>query len=69
MGGYVRLATLVALFVGVLACAASPAAANSLLVPNTNWTALLPPAPDTPTDVQPGPVPYCEFPLDLLHRH
>jgi Family of unknown function (DUF5995) len=62
MGGYVRLATLVALVIGVFACASAPAAANSLLVPNTNWTALLPPAPDTPTDVQPGPVPYCETP-------
>ena len=60
MGGYVRLATLVALVVGVFACASTEAAADSLLVPNTNWTALLPPAPDTTTDVQPGPVPYCE---------
>ena len=62
MGGYARLAALVALVVGVLAWAVAPASANSLLVPNTNWTALLPPAPDTPTDVQPGPVPYCESP-------
>jgi uncharacterized protein DUF5995 len=62
MGGYARLATLVALVVGTLACAAAPASADSLLVPNTNWTALLPPAPDDPTDVQPGPVPYCETP-------
>jgi hypothetical protein len=62
MGGFARLATFVALAVGVLACASVPAAADSLLVPNTNWTALLPPAPDTPTEVQPGPVPYCETP-------
>jgi hypothetical protein len=62
MGGYARLATLVALVVGVFACASAPAAADSLLVPNTNWTALLPPAPDDPTEVQPGPVPYCESP-------
>jgi hypothetical protein len=62
MGGYGRLAVLVALAVGVFAYASKPAAANSLLVPNTNWTALLPPAPDTPADVQPGPVPYCESP-------
>jgi hypothetical protein len=62
MGGYARLATLVALVVAVLACAAASASADSLLVPNTNWTALLPPASDTPTDVQPGPVPYCENP-------
>jgi hypothetical protein len=64
MGGYARLATLVALVVGAFACA-SPAAANSLLVPNTNWTALLPPAPDPTADVQPGPVPYCETPSIL----
>jgi hypothetical protein len=62
MGGYGRLAALAALLVGVLACASTPASANSLLVPNTNWTALLPPAPDTTTDVQPGPVPNCETP-------
>jgi hypothetical protein len=62
MGGYARLATFVALVVGVFACASAPAGADSLLVPNTNWTALLPPAPDTPTGVQPGPVPYCETP-------
>jgi uncharacterized protein DUF5995 len=62
MGGYARLATLATLFMGVFACFAAPAAADSPLVPNTNWTALLPPAPDDPTDVQPGPVPYCEAP-------
>jgi uncharacterized protein DUF5995 len=62
MGGRVRLATLVCLVVGVFACAASPALADSLLVPNTNWTALLPPLAGTPTEPQPGPVPGCEVP-------
>ena len=62
MGGRVRLAALAAFVVGALACAPSPAPADSLLVPNTNWTALLPPLPGTPTQPQPGPVPYCETP-------
>jgi hypothetical protein len=62
MGGYVRRAALVVLVVGAFACVPSAAPANSLLVPNTNWTALLPPLPGTPTDVQPGPVPNCEVP-------
>jgi len=62
MGGRVRLATLVCLAVGAFACASSPALAHSLLVPNTNWTALLPPLPGTPTEPQPGPVPNCEVP-------
>ena len=62
MGGRVRLATLVCLVVGVFACAAAPALADSPLVPNTNWTALLPPLSGTPTEPQPGPVPNCEVP-------
>jgi Family of unknown function (DUF5995) len=45
-----------------LLAVATPASASSLLVPNLNWTSLLPPAGGTPTDVQPGPVPYCETP-------
>jgi hypothetical protein len=48
----VLLATVVALL------AAAPAHA-SLLVPNLNWTALLPPL-NSPTEPQPGPVPNCE---------
>jgi Family of unknown function (DUF5995) len=60
MGGRVRLAALTVLIVG--ACASAPAHADSLLVPNTNWTALLPPAPNSPTEPQPGPVPTCEVP-------
>jgi hypothetical protein len=60
MGGRARLATLIAFVAGVFACASSPALADSLLVPNTNWTALLPALPGTPTEPQPGPVPYCE---------
>src|SRR3954452_16105 len=62
MGGYARLATLVALVVGAFTWAVVPASAGSLLVPNTNWTALLPPEADTTTAVQPGSVPYCEAP-------
>ncbi|HEY1237495.1 MAG TPA: DUF5995 family protein [Solirubrobacterales bacterium] len=53
---------MVVVVVFAFACAASPALANSLLVPNTNWTALLPPRPGTPTEPQPGPVPNCEVP-------
>jgi hypothetical protein len=61
MGWRARLgAALVACI--VLLAVATPASASSLLVPNLNWTALLPPAAGTPTDVQPGPVPYCETP-------
>jgi hypothetical protein len=62
MGGYVRRAALIALVVGAFACIPASASADSLLVPNTNWTALLPPMGGTPTDVQPGPVPNCEVP-------
>jgi hypothetical protein len=61
MGGRARLAALIAIVVSTFACA-SPALADSLLVPNTNWTALLPPLPGTPNQPQPGPVPYCETP-------
>ena len=60
-GRRLRLGWLALICIGVLAVA--PAAhADSLLVPNTNWTALLPPLPGTPNDPQPGPVPYCEKP-------
>jgi hypothetical protein len=62
MGGYVRRAALIALVMGALACVPASALGDSLLVPNTNWTALLPPTGDTPTSVQPGPVPNCETP-------
>jgi hypothetical protein len=62
MGGYGRRAALFAFVVVGLLCAPAAARADSLLVPNTNWTALLPPLPGTPTDVQPGPVPNCEAP-------
>jgi hypothetical protein len=60
MGRRARLAALV-VFVAAFVCAPS-ARADSLLVPNLNWTALLPPAGDTTADVQPGPVPTCEVP-------
>jgi hypothetical protein len=60
MGGKRRFAALCVACVGLLACACQTAAADSLLVPNTNWTALLPPLPGTPTEPQPGPVPNCE---------
>jgi hypothetical protein len=62
MGGRVRLATLVAFVAGAFAYASPQVYADSLLVPNTNWTALLPPAPTSPTEPQPGPVPTCEVP-------
>jgi hypothetical protein len=62
MGGYVRRAALIALAMGAFACVPASALGDSLLVPNTNWTALLPPAGDTPTSVQPGAVPNCETP-------
>ncbi|HEY7267782.1 MAG TPA: DUF5995 family protein [Solirubrobacterales bacterium] len=60
MGGYVRRAALAVLVAATFACLPSLAVANSLLVPNTNWTALLPPRPGAPTEPQPGPVPNCE---------
>jgi hypothetical protein len=59
MGRRGRLSILV---VAIALVVASSARADSLLVPNTNWTALLPPAGGTPADVQPGPVPTCEEP-------
>ena len=67
MGWRARLGTALVACIALLACAA-PASASSLLVPNLNWTALLPPAAGTPTDVQPGPVPYCETPsIDCIN--
>jgi Family of unknown function (DUF5995) len=62
MRGRVRFAALVALVGGSLLWGSAPASADSLLVPNTNWTALLPPAPASPTEPQPGAVPTCETP-------
>jgi hypothetical protein len=60
VGGRARLSALLAT---VALLAAAPAAhADSLLVPNINWTALLPPAGGTTAEVQPGPVPTCETP-------
>jgi hypothetical protein len=56
-----RLGAALVACIALLACAA-PASADSLLVPNLNWTSLLPAASDTPANVQPGPVPYCETP-------
>jgi hypothetical protein len=58
LGGGARRLLAVALAVVVGLLAAAPANA-SLLVPNLNWTALLPPA-NSPTEPQPGPVPNCE---------
>jgi hypothetical protein len=60
MGRRARLAALVAC-IAAFVCA-PPVRADSLLVPNLNWTSLLPPAGGTTADVQPGPVPYCETP-------
>ena len=51
-----------ALCAALLAGIPAAARADSLLVPNTNWTALLPPASGTPTEPQPGPVPFCRKP-------
>jgi hypothetical protein len=62
MGGKRRFAALFAACLGLLACVCGTAAADSLLVPNTNWTALLPALPGTPTEPQPGSVPNCETP-------
>src|SRR5690348_8777182 len=63
MGGRARLAAIgLICCVGLLCLGAGQASANSLLVPNLNWTALLPPLPGTPADVQPGPVPNCQSP-------
>ena len=69
MGGRARCVALMvalysaAVFVAAVYGVAAPAArADSLLVPNINWTALLPPAGGTTTAVQPGPVPTCETP-------
>ena len=61
MGWRARVAAALVACIALLA-SASPAAADSLLVPNLNWTSLLPPVGDTTADVQPGPVPFCETP-------
>ena len=54
----------ICLLVVTVALLVAPAAAraDSLLVPNTDWTALLPPGSGTPTEPQPGPVDFCETP-------
>jgi hypothetical protein len=62
MYGRAGLAALLVSCIALLALGPGEAAADSLLVPNTNWTALLPPLRGTPTQPQPGPVPYCETP-------
>jgi hypothetical protein len=62
MGGRARLAAIGLICIGLLGLGAAQASASSLLVPNTNWTALLPPSAEDPIDVQPGPVPNCESP-------
>jgi hypothetical protein len=58
LGRGARRLLVIALAVAAVLLAAAPASA-SLLVPNLNWTALLPPV-DSPTQPQPGPVPNCE---------
>jgi Family of unknown function (DUF5995) len=55
-GGRVLLAALAA----SLIVAATPAAGQT--TPDVPWPNLLPAAPGTPTDVQPGPVPRCARP-------
>jgi hypothetical protein len=64
MGGRARLSLLAALLVLALGCLAPARAAAQAdpLVPNIDWTSLLPPLPGTPNEPQPGPVPYCETP-------
>jgi hypothetical protein len=62
MGGRARALLTGALCALALGCLAAPARADSLLVPNLNWTALLPADPETSAEVQPGPVPFCEVP-------
>ncbi|MFN2612210.1 MAG: DUF5995 family protein [Solirubrobacterales bacterium] len=59
MGGRLRIALLAVSAAGLLAVPA--ARADSLLVPNLNWTGLLP-ALNSPTQPQPGPVPNCKRP-------
>jgi hypothetical protein len=67
MGWRVRLGAALVACIALLGWA-TPAVASSLLVPNLNWTSLLPPAGDTTADVQPGPVPYCETPsIDCIN--
>jgi len=62
MGGYARL-RLAALLCAAAAClAAPPASAGATGPPNPDWTSLLPAAPGTPTEPQPGPVPLCRQP-------
>jgi hypothetical protein len=51
---------LVAALAASLIAAASPAAAQT--TPDVPWPTLLPAAPGTPSDVQPGPVPRCTRP-------
>lgn len=47
-----------AVVVAAICAAAMPAAAGAAQSPNVDWTKLLPALP-SPTEPQPGPVPYC----------
>jgi hypothetical protein len=58
MGG--RALALVAALAASLIVAAAPAGAQT--TPDVPWTTVLPPAPGTPTNVQPGPLRRCKRP-------
>jgi hypothetical protein len=60
VGGRARIVAVAVFAAAVLVPAPAPAGA-SLLVPNLNWTALLPPL-SSPSEPQPGPVANCKRP-------
>jgi hypothetical protein len=62
MGGRVRISLAGALAATALALTAPAAGADTPLRPNTDWSSLLPPAPVTPAEPQPGPVENCRRP-------
>ncbi len=62
VGGRTRTGFAVAFCALALAAPASASAQADPLVPNIDWTSLLPPLPGTSNEPQPGPVPHCETP-------
>jgi Family of unknown function (DUF5995) len=62
MGRRARIVSLALLCAVALVALPSTAPAQSSGAPNTDWSALLPPDPSTPTEPQPGSVEHCRRP-------
>ena len=76
MSGRARVLLLALLCAAAVAALPSAAAAQTSEPPNTDWSALLPADPSTPTEPQPGSVAHCRRPsvacvdgvITRLHR-